>query len=217
MSGASMPGAPPCTMETDDGVEEDLYIGDGEFLDGEDEDINFVNDGSGLDEATKQFDRIVGALEDVLMDPDLEDARESFCKKNCIHFEDNDENKLIYTDLFSKYTEMVEAVIEARLKAAVPGFDMMDFMQMLDERREELMGDVFELLVSLGDFEAFKEVMLSYKKEAQQGGSGFSIQCKALKIYTEEQEDGEVREDLDLALQISPMGGGPSRTVPRPY
>lgn len=29
--------------------------------------------------------------------------------------------------------------------------------------------------------------MLSYKKEAQQGGSGFSIQCKALKIYTEEQ------------------------------
>lgn len=64
--------------------------------------------------------------------------------------QDNDENKLIYTDLFSKYTEMVEAVIEARLKAAVPGFDMMDFMQMLDERREELMGDVFELLVSLG-------------------------------------------------------------------
>lgn len=33
------------------------------WQDGEDEDINFVNDGSGLDEATKQFDRIVGALE----------------------------------------------------------------------------------------------------------------------------------------------------------
>ena len=55
-----------------------------------------------------------------------------------------------------------------RLKASVPGFDMLAFMEMLDARKEELMGEVFDLLLSLGDFETFKEVMLSYKRESQQ-------------------------------------------------
>lgn len=122
--------------------------------------------------------------------------------------QDNDENKLIYTDLFARYTEMIEAAIEARLRAAVPGFDMGAFMAQCDARKEELMGDVFDLLLSLGDFEAFKEVMLGYKREAAGGGVSFAIHCRPLRVYTEEQEDGEERQDLDLALQISPVGGG---------
>jgi hypothetical protein len=34
------------------------------------------------------------------------------------------ENKLIYTQLFHQYTELVEAGIESRLRKAVDGFDM---------------------------------------------------------------------------------------------
>jgi len=34
------------------------------------------------------------------------------------------ENKLVYTDVFHKYTELLEAIIESRLQQAVPGFDM---------------------------------------------------------------------------------------------
>ena len=30
------------------------------------------------------------------------------------------------------------------------------------------MGDVFDLLLSIGDFETFKEIMLSYKRDSSQ-------------------------------------------------
>ena len=33
------------------------------------------------------------------MDPEFEDARESFCRDNCALFEDTDENKLEYTEV----------------------------------------------------------------------------------------------------------------------
>ncbi|KAJ9534448.1 hypothetical protein QJQ45_016144, partial [Haematococcus lacustris] len=200
--------------------------------DGDEESIDIVNDGSDLDEDTKQFDTIIGALEDILMDPAFEDARETFCRANCSHFEDNGENKLIYTDVFSRYTELLESLIASRLEAAIPAFDMQasrarapslllsrhscvapsqTFFMMLDEKKDELMSDVFDLLLSLGDFEAFRELMLSYKRDAAGSSQGLQVQCCAMKIHTEEQEDGEERPDLDLGLTISPVGTRPNR------
>lgn len=190
--------------------EEEVNIVDGEELaDGEDEDINIVDDGSKLDDRARRFDVIVGALEDVLMDPEFEELRESFCRENCRHFEDSDENKLIYTDLFARYTSLVENTIESKLKEAVPGFSMAEFSSLLETHRDSLMSDVFDLLLSMGDFESFKEVMLSYKREVEDGRSSFGVHCTPLKIHTQEQEDGEERPDLDLSLQISPIGNGP--------
>jgi ADP-ribosylation factor 2-binding protein len=61
------------------------------------------------------------------------------------------------------------------------------------------------LLLSLGDFEAFKEVMLSYKNELNGGIQGFDIQCRGMKIYDQEQEDGDSRPDLDFGLQVAPV------------
>mmetsp|Transcript_16514 Transcript_16514/g.35717 ORF Transcript_16514/g.35717 Transcript_16514/m.35717 type:complete len:228 (+) Transcript_16514:298-981(+) len=212
MQGLSVTGSShPATAQADinmlDDDEEDIFVGDGDFQ-GEEEDVEFIDDGSAQDAETNRFDQIVGALEDILMDPEFEDTREAFCKSNCKEFEDNDENKLSYTVIFSKYTEMVEAVIESKLKARIPGFDMGDFMSMLGARKDELMSDVFDLLVSLADFETFKEVMLSYKRELEEGASSFQIKCTGMKIHSEEQEDGEERPDLDMGLQISPVGGG---------
>ncbi|PNW69822.1 hypothetical protein CHLRE_19g751247v5 [Chlamydomonas reinhardtii] len=187
--------------------EDDVDLCDGELVvDGEEEDINFVDDGSKLDAETQRFDRIVGALEEVLLDEEFEELRESFCRENCQHFEDSDENKLIYTDIFSKYTSLVESTIDQRLKQAVPGFSMQEFMGLLESHKDSLMSDVFDLLLSLADFEAFKEVMLSYKRDLADG-PGFAINCTPLRLHTEEQEDGEARPDLDLSLQISPIGG----------
>lgn len=68
------------------------------------------------------------------------------------------------------------------------------------------MSEVFDLLLSLGDFEAFKEVMLAYKAEAAAGpGAGFEISCTALHIHADEQEDGEERPDLDFGLSVQPL------------
>lgn len=41
-----------------------------------------------------------------------------------VYVQESCENKLIYTQLFHQYTELVEAGIESRLRKAVDGFDM---------------------------------------------------------------------------------------------
>jgi ADP-ribosylation factor 2-binding protein len=41
---------------------------------------------------------------------------------------------------------------------------MAEFLKMLNSRdQEELQGEIFELLASLGDFQIFKECMLDFK------------------------------------------------------
>ncbi|KAG2487147.1 hypothetical protein HYH03_014260 [Edaphochlamys debaryana] len=188
--------------------EEDVDVCDGDLGDGDEEEVNFVDDGGGLDDKTRRFQAIVGALEDVLVDEEFEELREGFCRENCQHFEDTDENKLIYTDIFSKYTSLVENTIERKLTTAVPGFSMAEFMTLLETHKDSLMSEVFDLLLSLADFEAFKETMLSYKREVS-AGPAFELKCTQLRVHTEEQEDGDERPDLDLSLQISPIGSGP--------
>eukprot|EP00955_Chlamydomonas_euryale_P077913 363050-Chlamydomonas_euryale.AAC.2 len=69
------------------------------------------------------------------MDADFEEEREAFCRRHCGEFEDTEENKLVYTDIFSRYTALVERCIEAKLTASVPGFSMGEFMAMLDSRK----------------------------------------------------------------------------------
>ncbi|CAM9165245.1 unnamed protein product, partial [Heterosigma akashiwo] len=50
------------------------------------------------------------------------DLQTPFFKQHCDEFEDTDENKLEYTDIFNSYTEMIEEFLAGRLAAAVPGF-----------------------------------------------------------------------------------------------
>ncbi len=107
------------------------------------------------------------------------------CATHVHALQDSDENKLIYTDLFARYTSLVESTIESRLKEAVPGFSMAEFSSLLETHKDNLMSDVFDLLLSMGDFESFKEVMLSYKREVEDGRSSFGVHCTPLKIHTQ--------------------------------
>ena len=43
---------------------------------------------------------------------------------------------------------------------------MAEFSGMLEHRKDELYGDVFDLLMTLSSFDAFKELMLAYKAGA---------------------------------------------------
>jgi ADP-ribosylation factor-like protein 2-binding protein len=120
-----------------------------------------------------------------------------------------DENKLIYTEIFQRYTSLVEQFLDERLRAAVPGFTMDAFMDMLGERDEgELDGEVFDLLLSLSDFSAFKDLMLAYRAEGEEGGAacglqGAVISVQPLAVHREEQQEGEERADLDFGLVVT--------------
>ena len=41
--------------------------------------------------------------QEFIMNPEFTDAQESFCKSNCGEFEDTDENKLVYTEVFDRH------------------------------------------------------------------------------------------------------------------
>ena len=128
-----------------------------------------MNDASQNDELTNKFDNIVGKLEEVVLRDEFEELQTSFCRQHCTHFDATDENKLIYTELFQKYTELIEQYLEKELSSAVEGFDMVEFMEMLSEREDELAGEVFDLLLSLSDFQTFKDIMVSYKQDGAGG------------------------------------------------
>ena len=59
-----------------------------------------------------EFDRIVGALQEILLDDNFERLQKKFCNEFCMHFEATEENKLIYTDIFKKYHDTIEAYIQ---------------------------------------------------------------------------------------------------------
>ena len=83
---------------------------------------------------------------------------------HCHHFETDEENKLVYTTVFEEYTDAIERLIEGELERRIAGFDMEAFLAELAGRREELDGDVFEMLFTLTDFVAFKDLFVSFRE-----------------------------------------------------
>mmetsp|Transcript_40678 Transcript_40678/g.96725 ORF Transcript_40678/g.96725 Transcript_40678/m.96725 type:complete len:85 (-) Transcript_40678:287-541(-) len=68
---------------------------------------------------------------DILISDEFEDKQTTFFRENCRHFEDTEENKLIYMDLFKEYTSLIETHLEAQLAAEVPDFDLEHFYELI--------------------------------------------------------------------------------------
>nr|CAD7405873.1 unnamed protein product [Timema cristinae] len=109
------------------------------------------------------FDSVIGLVEDVLMDEDFLKLQKEFMEKYWHEFEDKDENKLSYMDIFKEYIEVIEKHIETSLKTKMAGFSMERFIRLLEDRKDGLEGEVFEMLFTFSDFIAFKEMFLDYR------------------------------------------------------
>nr|CAD7429266.1 unnamed protein product [Timema monikensis] len=59
--------------------------------------------------------------------------------------------------------EVIEKHIETSLKTKMAGFSMERFIRLLEDRRDGLEGEVFEMLFTFSDFIAFKEMFLDYR------------------------------------------------------
>ena len=69
--------------------------------DGNEEEFEFADSGGNEDD--DKFDQFVGCLQDIVLDPTYHEMEAKFCKQNCIHFENTEENKLIYMTIFKKW------------------------------------------------------------------------------------------------------------------
>eukprot|EP01135_Chromosphaera_perkinsii_P001228 Nk52_evm1s163 gene=Nk52_evmTU1s163 len=136
--------------------------------------------------SSSRLDRLVGALEDSLMDPSFQEVHHSFLDEYCHHFDlptpppcgdgeevrnpnvvnlQDQENKLIYTDIFRDYVDVVERKLEELLRERVEDFQMNEFMQLLEGKEEQIGSDILETLLSFTDFQTFKEIMVAQRQE----------------------------------------------------
>ncbi|XP_040573957.1 ADP-ribosylation factor-like protein 2-binding protein isoform X1 [Lepeophtheirus salmonis] len=110
------------------------------------------------------FDKIVGCIEDIVIEDEFQELQQTLLDKHYIHFDENlEENKFIYTEIFEEYTSRVETFIETELSKRIPEFNMKYFIQEFEERKSSLEGEVFDMLFTLTDFMAFKEMFIDYK------------------------------------------------------
>uniref|UniRef100_A0A1B6KEY4 ADP-ribosylation factor-like protein 2-binding protein n=1 Tax=Graphocephala atropunctata TaxID=36148 RepID=A0A1B6KEY4_9HEMI len=110
-----------------------------------------------------EFDIIIGHIEDILVDDDFEHLQKDFLEKYWEEFENKEENKLIYMNIFKEYTNLIENHLEEKLKVKVPEFCMKRFTQTLMDKKNDLEGEVFEMLYTFSDFLSFKEMVLDYR------------------------------------------------------
>jgi len=109
------------------------------------------------------FDRIIGYIEDLLIEDEFQSIQQHYLNKYWNVFEPVEENKLIYMEIFNNYNKDIESYLDRNLKKSIPNFSMDDFVNELQKRRSELDGEVFEVLSSFTDFLAFKELLLDYR------------------------------------------------------
>ncbi|KAJ3034392.1 ADP-ribosylation factor-like protein 2-binding protein [Rhizophlyctis rosea] len=129
------------------------------------DDINFVTHSQNPED--EKFDTVIGELEDLIMDPSFTSLQTDFFSRTYHHFTPDEENKFIYTDIFHQYVSLIESFIEKRLRARLPWFNMHEWVTVLKSRPDTTEGDVFEILTTLGDFNAFKEMILAYREERE--------------------------------------------------
>ncbi|XP_066541296.1 ADP-ribosylation factor-like protein 2-binding protein isoform X2 [Hoplias malabaricus] len=124
-------------------------------------------------DADTVFDAVIGNIEDIIMD-DFQNLQQSFMEKYYLEFDDSEENKLSYTPIFNEYVDLLEKYLEQQLIARIPGFNMNDFTHSLKQHKDEVSGDIFDMLLTFTDFMAFKEMFLDYRAEREGRGLDLS-------------------------------------------
>jgi len=113
------------------------------------------------------FDNVIGEIEDIIMDDSFRALERAFVERHYAQFcppADGSENSLEWTELFQQYGRLVEGHLDLQLRQRLPDFTMDAFLAQMAERRDELDGDIFDLLLSFSDFTHFKEMMVDYRK-----------------------------------------------------
>lgn len=98
-----------------------------------------------------------------MLEDEFHEIQHKFLENHWSAFEPTEENKLIYTDIFNEYNKTVENYLVDYLRKVIPHFDMNTLLTQLSDRQGELEGEVFEVLSTITDFVAFKEMVLDYR------------------------------------------------------
>ena len=109
---------------------------------------------------------IFNEIASLITQADFMKSQDEFFKKNQDIFEDTEENKLEYTEIYTEYVYILEEIIEANLKEKYTDEEITEFYFNFGERFEEfkkLNPEVVDQLFGFIDFEEFKKSILLSK------------------------------------------------------
>ena len=114
---------------------------------------------------------IFKSISEMIVKPEFMDDQRDFYDKYHSQFDPEDENKLEYTPIYEKYVEIMEKLMEAKLKGQY-GFTDEDIEIFYKEfqanakefEKEDI--DTVDVLYGMVDFVKFKKSMLTYVKGA---------------------------------------------------
>ncbi|CAH0556801.1 unnamed protein product [Brassicogethes aeneus] len=133
------------------------------------------------DNDERYFSEVVGHIEEIIMNENFQSIQQDFMEKHWTQFEDDEENRLIYTDIFKEYQNTVEKYIEKSLLEKMPHFDPNKFDEELSNRKFELEGEIFEMLSTFSNFISFKNMFIDYKKMKEEKLAELSFHISVLK------------------------------------
>ncbi|KXJ84320.1 hypothetical protein RP20_CCG012555 [Aedes albopictus] len=113
--------------------------------------------------STEYFDTVIGHIEDIVIGEEFQTMVNHFMECYYHLFDQGEENKIVYTEIYQKYTSLIETFIVESLNDKMSYFDMDRFALELETKKSQLDGEIFELLYTLTDFLAFKDMVLDYK------------------------------------------------------
>lgn len=135
--------------------------------------------------ADQLFDIAVGHLQEIAITPDFQQTRDRYLAQFAHEFDDSEENKLQYMPIFKDWTTLIESYLETHLTKAIPGFKMLDFIQSIAQRQDQIDTELFDMLASLADFSTFKEEILFYKQaQAQQQSQGLQDMSSCFVVHS---------------------------------
>ncbi|KAJ8398596.1 hypothetical protein AAFF_G00421240 [Aldrovandia affinis] len=129
---------------------------------------------SNSSDADLAFDTVIGNIENIIMEEQFQHLQQGFMDKYYLEFEDTEENKLSYMPIFHEYIDLLEKHIEQQLMARIIGFSMSSFIHSLQQHKDEVSGDIFDMLLTFTDFLAFKEMFLDYRADREGRGLDLS-------------------------------------------
>ena len=107
------------------------------------------------------------AIHEIVCHADFKQSQADFMMANFRIFEEDDENKLEYTSVFESYVQIMEQLIELRIKQQFSEQEYNEFLADFGANYntyKQYESETVEILLDFVDFPSFKKTMLEYKK-----------------------------------------------------
>ena len=121
---------------------------------------------------------------------------QDFIDENCEVFEENEENKLIYTQVFQNFCNLIELMLEQISLSLDLGEGIMVGV-LFEALRDKSISHYFLYLHATQDFILFKQIMIKRNIEIE------IESIKQLKMSQKSRNQRQEEEDLEMALALS--------------